>query len=71
MRDDQPGRQAADGAGADHRHAIADERPRVPHAVDRRLEVGGQHGAARRRADRQQVHGGGRHDVARLMRDRA
>ncbi len=64
----EPRDEAADRAGADHGDAIADARPEVPEAVDRGLEVRGEHRARGRHAVGQHVHGARRHDVARLMR---
>ena len=64
----EPRDEAADGARADHRDAVAEPRRRVPDSVDRRLEVRGEHRARGWHAVRQRVHGRDRHDVARLVR---
>ena len=64
----EPRDEAADGARADHGDAIADRDRRVPHTVDRGLEVGREHRARRRYALRHQMHGVGRDHVSRLMR---
>ena len=68
MRAASHAHQTADGSGADDRDAIADVRAGVPDAVDRGLEIGGQHGALRRHVVGQHVHRLRRHDVAGLMR---
>ena len=64
----EPRDQAADGSGADDGDAIADLGPRIPQPVDGRLEVGGQHGAARRHRVGHHVHRRSGNDVARLVR---
>ena len=64
----QPCRQTPDGPAADDGDTIADVRAAVPDAVDRRLEVGGQHRPLRRNRVGQHVHRRRGHDVARLVR---
>ena len=64
-----PGDQAADGSSADHGHAIADVRPRVPQPVDRGLHVRRQHRSRRRHVIGQDRHRSCRHDVSGLMRE--
>ncbi len=64
----EPGHQAPDGAAADDRDAAARDERRVPHGVDRGLEVGGQDRASRRHALGHQMRRRGRDHVARLVR---
>ena len=43
----EPGRQAADAAGADHRDAVAGRGARIPQPIERRLQIRGEYGARR------------------------
>ena len=60
--------ERADHAGADHRDPVADPGRRIPEAVERGLQVGGQHRARVRHGVRHRHHGARRHDVAILVR---
>jgi len=64
----EPGGQASDGAGADHRDTIANVRSCIPDAVEGRFEIRGQHRAGGRNAVGQQVHRVGGDDETGLMR---
>ena len=63
--------EAAQRAGADHRHPIAHAWRHVPQCIDCGLHVGGQHGPLRRYVFRQRQHGVDGHAVAGLMRMQA
>ena len=64
----QPGNETPDGSATDHHDSIAKVEAGVPYAVQRRLQVGGEHCPLRRNINRHDVDRRGRHDVARLMR---
>ena len=63
----QPRGQQPDTAAPDHAHFIARPDLGIPHGIDRRLEVGGEHRALRGNVIGQPVHGRSRHDVMGLV----
>ena len=68
---EQPGDAAAEVAGADHRHPVAEQRRGVPQRVDRGLDDPGEHGAGDRHVVGHDGDRGGRDDVRRLVRVQA
>ena len=63
----EPGRETPHRARPNHRDTIAHMRSGVPHPIERRLEIRGQHGAARWNSVRHDVHRRSRDDELRLM----
>jgi membrane glycosyltransferase len=56
QRGAQPRDQGAHNPSADDRDPVGGTRGRIPHRVERRLHVGGEHGAPRRHRRREQMH---------------
>src|SRR5215468_526430 len=65
---DEPRGKTANCPAADHDDMVARFDARIPHAIDRRLHVGGQHRSGRGNRRRQQINGSGGDDVLRLVR---
>ena len=68
IRGEQPGDAAADHAGADDGHPVADQRGRVPQRVDGGLDGPGEHGALGRHVVGHHGERVDRDDVRRLVR---
>ena len=67
QRGAQPRHQGANDPGADDRDPVGGTRGRVPHSVERRLHVGGEHGAPRRHSRWQRMDGLPRHQEGALV----